>query len=191
MTQNKLTFTYQDLAIEIIDEPTYHTGSPDNTLSYDKQYLGAEAHQYTSSTHAISVRQGNQILSSCVVIGSGSATTIHENSTIHDNDHLLLCCGNTVFCLLLPHLDLQWQIHADPITCFQLFRLQDDYIVHGEMQITRIDKQGNIAWEFGGADIFVSVEGKQEIQIGHDRIVLTDFSNRIYTIDFYGKTIDT
>lgn len=84
---------------------------------------------------------------------------------------------------------MKWKTQTDPATCFQVFRLQNDYVVHGELQIVRIDKNGKIKWEFGSADIFVSVDNTEEFKIENDGILLTDFSNTKYKIGFDGRLI--
>lgn len=112
----------------------------------------------------------------------------NQNSFIIDEDHLVICFSDTIFCLSLPDLDLKWKIQIDPITCFQIFKLKDDYIVHGETQVTKLNKNGKIIWQFEGTDIFVSLDD-ESFRIDNDGILLTDFSNRKYKIDFDGKLI--
>lgn len=178
---------YKDWTIEVFDEPTYKYGSVDNNFNYTKCYFGDEALDHPTSKHGIKIYQDDQIIDSCIVIGSGGATGIYQNSSLLDNDQLLICCSNTVFCLMLPGLELKWKTQADQATCFQIFKQQGGYLVHGEIQVTKLDKDGNLKWEFSGADIFVSIDNEKEFIIEHDGILLTDFSKTKYKIDFDGK----
>lgn len=180
---------YKDLTIEVLDEPTYKFGSADNNFNYSKQYFGDGATEYPTSKHGIKIYQNDQSIDSCIIIGSGGATGIHENSSVLDKDQLLICCCDTVFCLTLPDLELKWKTQADQATCFQIFRQQEDYIIHGELQVTKLDKDGNKKWEFGGADIFVSIDNEEEFKIENDGILLTDFAKTKYKIDFDGKLL--
>ncbi|WP_209391334.1 hypothetical protein [Chryseobacterium sp. RR2-3-20] len=180
---------FKDLTIELIDEPTYTFNSTDNKFIYSKHYFVDGAKEYPTSKHGIKVYQNDQIIDSCIVIGSGGATGIHQNSSLIDNDQLLLCCCDTIFCLTLPNLELKWKIQADQATYFQIFKQQDEYIIHGELQITKLDKNGSKKWEFGGADIFVSKDNEEEFKIEKDGILLTDFAKTKYKIDFDGKLI--
>jgi hypothetical protein len=182
-------YQYKNLTIEVLDEPTYRLGSADNNFIYSKHYLGDGGQDYPTSKHGIKIFQDEQILESCIVIGSGGATGIRKNSTIIDNDNLLICCCDTVFCLTLPNLDLKWKTQADQATCFQIFKQQDEYIIHGEFQVTKLDKNGNKKWEFGGADIFVSIDNEEEFKLESDGILLTDFAKTKYKIDFEGKLL--
>lgn len=182
-------YKYQDLTIEVINELTYNLGSSDNNFSYIKHYCSDEATEYTTCKHGIKIYQDSQVIDSCIIIGSGGGTKIHQNSSLLDKNQLLICCGNTIFCLAIPYLDLKWKTKADVATCFQIFKQQNDYLIHGELRATKLDCEGTIKWEFGGADIFVSVDGEDEFKIENDGILLTDFMKIKYKIDFDGKLI--
>lgn len=183
------SYHYKDLTVEVIDEPTYKFGSADNLFNYSKHYFGEGAIEYPTSKHGIKINHVGQIIHSCIVIGCGGATGVYQNTSLFDNDQLVLCCCDTIFCLTLPNLDLKWKTRADQATCFQIFQQQDDYIVHGEIQITKLDKDGNKKWEFAGADIFVNIDGEEEFKIESDGILLTDFAKTKYKIDFDGKLL--
>lgn len=177
------------MTIEVIDEPTYKFGSTDNNFNFSKHYFGDGATEYLSSKHGIKIYQDGQIIESCIIIGSGGATAVHQNSSLLDKDQLIICCSDTIFCLTLPDLELKWKTQTDQATCFQIFKKQDDYIIHGELQVVKLDKDGKIKWEFGGADIFVSIDNEEEFKIENDGILLTDFAKTKYKIDFEGKLI--
>lgn len=183
------SYQYNDLTIVVLDEPVYKFGSSDNVFNYSKTYFGEDAANYPTSTHGIRIYKDDEIIDSCIVIGSGGATKIQNKSSLVDNDQLLICCCDTVFCLTLPCLELKWKSQVDCATCFQLFKNEDDYIIHGEFQVTKLDKDGNKVWEFGGADVFVSIDNEEEFIIESDGILLTDFAKTKYKIDFDGKLL--
>jgi len=182
-------YQYKDLRVEVMNEPDYKFGSSDNHFKYSKHYFGDGGTEYATSKHGIKIYRDEEIIDSCIVIGSGGATGVHQNASLLVNDHLLLCCSDTIFCLTLPGLALKWETKADQATCFQIFKHQDDYIIHGELQVTKLDKHGNKKWEFGGADIFVNIDNEEEFKLEPDGILLTDFSKTKYKIDFDGKLI--
>jgi len=182
-------YQFKNSIIEVLDEPTYKFDSPDNNFPYSKHYFGEGATVYPTSKHGVKIFQEDQVVNCCVIIGSGGATGIQKNSSLLDNDQLLLCCCDTVYCLTLPDLVLKWKTKADQATCFQIFKLQDFYITHGELQVAKLDKDGNKKWEFGGTDIFISIDNDEEIIFENDGIVLTDFGKTKYKIDFEGKLI--
>jgi hypothetical protein len=180
---------YKDLTIEVFDDPAYKYGAADNIFNYSNHYFSEGAEEYPTSKHAVKVYLEDQVIYSCILIGSGGATGLHQNSSLIDDDRLVICCCDSVFCLSLPNLDLRWKVQADQATCFQVFKLQEDYLVHGELQITRLDKAGKVKWQLGGADIFVSLGGEDEFKLERDHIMLTDFGRRIYKIDFDGRLL--
>lgn len=180
---------YKDLTIEVLDEPIFKVGSADNNFNYTKSYFGNGAEEYPTSNHGVKIFQDDVQTNNCILIASGGATGIHQNSSLVDNDHLLICCCDTIFCLTLPGLKLKWKTQCDPATCLQIYKQQDDYIIHGELQITKLNKDGQIKWEFGGADIFVSIENEGAFTLEDDGILLTDFAKVRYKIDFNGKLI--
>lgn len=182
-------YQYKYLTIEVLDEPTYKFGSADNNFNYSKHYFGDGAKEYPTSKHGIKIYQDYQIIDSCIIIGSGGATGVHQNSSLLDKDQLIICCCETIFCLTLPELELKWKTQADQATCFQIFKQEDDYIIHGELQVAKLDKFGKIIWEFGGADIFVCIDNEEEFKIENDGILVTDFAKTKYKIDFDGKLL--
>jgi len=119
-------YAYKDFIIEVTDEPTYSAGSSDNTFNYSKQYFGEGGQEYPVSKHGIKIIQDNQSLNSCIVIASGGATGIHKHSTLLNDDQLLVCCCDTIFCLSLPELDLKWKTQSDQATCFKIIKHHDD-----------------------------------------------------------------
>ncbi len=182
-------YHYKNFTIEVIDEPAYKYGSVDNSFCYSRIYFGDDAERYPTSKHGVKIYEDDQIIDSCIIIASGGTTGIHQNSTLVDNDQLLICCCDTIFCLALPDLALKWKTQADQATCFQVFKLQDGYIVHGELLITKLDREGNKKWEFGGDDIFVSINNEEVFKMDNDGILLTDFAMSKYKIDFEGKLL--
>jgi hypothetical protein len=183
------SYQYNDLTVEVINEPNYTFGSADNNFNYSKHYFGDRGTEYPTSKHGVRIYQGDQIVDNCIVIGSGGATGVHKNSSLLDNNQLLLCCCDTIFCLTLPDLNLKWKAKADQATCFQIFQQKDEYIIHGELQVTKLDRDGNQKWEFGGADIFVSIDNEEEFKLEPDGILLTDSGKTKYKIDFDGRLI--
>jgi hypothetical protein len=182
-------YQYKDFRIEVLDEPTFKVGSADNTFNYSKSYLGNGTEEYPTSHHGVKIFQDDVQINNCILIASGGATGIYQNSSLVDNDHLLICCCDTIFCLTLPDLKLKWETQCDQATCFEIYKQEDDYIIRGELQITKLNKDGQIKWEFGGSDIFVSIDNEEEFNLEDDGILLTDFSGVKYKIDFNGKLI--
>jgi hypothetical protein len=67
---------YKDLTIEVFDDPTYKFGSADNNFNYSKHFFGDNAQDYPTSKHGIKMLRDDQLINSCIIIGSGGATGI-------------------------------------------------------------------------------------------------------------------
>jgi len=133
---------------------------------------------------------GNSISKIICIAGDGGATSLHQNSFIVENDRLMVCCTDTVFCLEIPSLNLVWSVKADPFTCFGLYKQNDMYVVHGELTISRIDENGKLLWQNGGCDIFTTPEGNSDdFYVADSYIFATDWDYNIYKFDFDGNII--
>jgi len=86
-------------------------------------------------------------------------------------------------------LSLLWRTKADRATCFEIYKYQDSYIIHGELEIARLDKNGKILWQQSGSIIFTTLDGKDNFIITDNYILATDWENRKYKIDFNGQLI--
>ena len=139
---------------------------------------------------AVYLYQTEEEIKNVVLTGGGSVSSLWEKSALLDGDRLLIACGNEVFCILLPTLELLWHTQVDMATCFQIVAYQDDYITHGEVEIVRLNKQGEILWQFSGKDIFVSpTERTPAFTFTPMGIELVDFNYENYLIDYDGKII--
>ena len=180
--------TTEKYRIDIYADQTFKKGSADNVNQYDFVYFDKSEYHF-SSVYGIKVFQDDILLKSAVIGSIGGGTAIHSTSTIIENDRLLLCCSDTIFCLSIPDLTLLWRTKADQATCFEIFKYQGSYIVHGELEITRLDMNGKILWQQSGADIFTTLDGKDNFIITDNYILATDWENRKYKIDFNGQLI--
>lgn len=174
--------------IDVYADQTFTRGSADNVNNYDFVYFDKSEYHFPTVL-GINTFQNETLIKSAVIGSIGGGTGIHETSTIIETDRLLICCSDTIFCLSIPDLTLLWRTKADQATCFQIFKLQNDYLVHGELQISRLDKDGKIKWQFDGADIFTTSDGKDNFIITDNCILVTDWENRKYKIDFNGQLI--
>ncbi len=184
-----LEFTYKDLLIRLEVDNNFSADSAGNNYAYSQVYIGSDEDVFVTRNYGIKVMRGEHIIADCILMATGGATTLCENSALLDGDRLLVCCCDTLFCMELPTLQLVWQLKADWATAFQVFKLQDNYLVHGECEISRVARDGTFIWQFGGADIFVSLNGEEVISLGDDHIRLRDINSVSYIVDFNGNVI--
>jgi hypothetical protein len=167
-----------------------HAYSPNDSVhKYDHAYFFSKD-DYLGSIIGLEIRDDDVLLKSAVIGAEGGAIGIYANSFVYDNDRIVICCSNSIFCLSIPDLALLWRTKADLVTCFEVFKYQNDYIVHGELEISRVKNNGEIIWQQRGADIFTTINSSAEdFVIIDDYILATDWEGRKYKFDFDGNEI--
>lgn len=99
---------------------------------------------------------------------------------------------NDVLCVFSPdNASVTKQVRINPMgTMFEVHRLENDYILYGEMEIYRISQELIVKWFFSGKDIFVRYQGNEPaFLMKQDRICLYDFEDNYYEINFEGTLI--
>lgn len=161
----------------------------DGIDTYDFQYIENSIYKHSSSI-GIKVYKNEAFFKSAVIGAAGGSTTIHETSFVYDPDRIVICCSDTVFCLSIPYLSLLWKTRSDSTTCFEVFKYKTDYIIHGELEITRLGHDGEIIWQQSGADVFTSLNSKNDdFIITETYILVTDWNNKKYKFDFDGDIL--
>lgn len=183
---------YKGYTIDIIDDSNYTLNSSDNIVSYDFEYFDGKTNSdrvYPSSKHGIRITKDGAELASAIICEIGGYTTIHDNSFAITNDTILICCCDKIYSVSIPELKINWKKRFDPATCFAIHPFQDDFIIHGELQITRINREGNEKWKFIAGDIWVTPDGKESIELTDSRIKLTDWEGYVYELDSNGQEL--
>ena len=183
------TTTYKHFTILFSSNSAYDQNSAESIENYQKVYF-EESDYILPSIFGIKVFENENLISSAILGVGGGATTIHDNSYIISKNKLHICCGNFVFCLSIPELEIVWKTQTDEITCFEIFKVENEFIVHGEMEISKLDENGNIIWQRGGRDIFVTIEGVDDFLIKDNIILAKDFENNLYKFDLNGNQIN-
>ncbi|AMA49470.1 hypothetical protein [Flavobacterium covae] len=106
-----------------------------------------------------------------------------------ENQNLIMSLGFTFLSFNCETGKLNWKIRSDTAEIFEFYEIENDYLIRGELAIHRINKNGEIIWSYGGRDIWVNVNGKEEVKNNSDNIHLIDFENNEYIIDYNGETL--
>jgi hypothetical protein len=184
-----IRFNFGEYEIELVNESSYSEDSADNISKYDFVYRDEESKFYQSTNHGIKIFKDEKLCKSAIVCATAGATGIHKDSAVIVDEDILICCADKIFSLSLPDLQLNWMKQVDEATCFRIFKTENGLFVHGELNASRIDKDGNILWSVGFADILVTPDGKNEFIIHRDFIDITDWNHRKYKVSFDGKFI--
>lgn len=175
--------------IKFFDEADYKFDSMDNIKTYKKTFISGDKNVLTSQI-GIEVFEDDELKSSCIIGSEGGGTGITGNTTLISYGGLVVCCSNTVFKLTIPDLDLEWKTISDSATCFGIHYLDKDYVVHGELEITRLDKDGKIVWQQSGRDIWTTAEAFDDFAVYDDYILATDWEYNRYKFDFNGELLE-
>lgn len=72
---------------------------------------------------------------------------------------------------------------------FAIYLVNSGYIIHGEIEVFKLDFQLDKIWGFSGADIFVTQDNKLPFLIDGNRIKMYDWNGTYYEIDLNGQLI--
>ncbi|OWP84079.1 hypothetical protein BWK59_07185 [Flavobacterium davisii] len=106
-----------------------------------------------------------------------------------ENENLIMSLGFTFISFNFLTGKLNWKIRPDTAEIFEFYEIENDYLIRAELAIHRINKKGEVIWSYGGRDIWVNLNGKEEVKIYSDSIHLIDFDDNEYIIDYNGETI--
>lgn len=188
MKEPKEILVHGKYTIKLFDESDYTLGAPSHVRTYEKIFTDTNDLLVTSQI-GVALLAAEELKSSCLIGAVGCGTLIHPQSALLCYNQLIICCSNTVFKLTIPELDLVWKTVSDTITCLGIHQVGEDYIVHGELEITKIDKNGNIIWQLGGRDIWTTAEGTDNFAVYDDHLLATDWQYNTYKIDFDGNIL--
>ena len=74
-------------------------------------------------------------------------------------------------------------------TGIALYSFDDGLLVHGEIDVVKIDYDGNTEWSFSARDVWVTADGTDALRIEGDKIFLTDFEGHTYVLNRFGEEI--
>ncbi len=181
-----MVLKYVDFEIELVNDEHYTIGSADNTTKYDFEYNGDLK---STTKHGVLLKKHGEIVKSVILFGDKGQTSIHQRSAVVFDDMLIVCVSNLVFCLYLPSLELRWVSEIDEVTCLQIFKTSESYLIHGEMAITRIAFTGDVIWSYSGEDIFVSPNESENIKLTAHGIEIADWGGKNYLLGYDGVLI--
>lgn len=184
-----MKLNYKNFEIEVFDGPNYILNSVDNLRPYEKVYF-LNLNQEDTTKHTIIIKESGNEISNAKIYGVGKFSGIFDNSFILEDDKLWILSQYKVYCLNIPYLELLWQKEFDLHANISIYKLEEDILIHGELEIFRITKEGNIIWSFGGRDIWVNIEGKMELSFENNTIQLFDFVSNEYILDFNENQIE-
>lgn len=179
----KLSLPAQDAEIKLYEDSTFTLNSMDNLRSYDLIYVAPETDHFSTKIGLTSSER------SVIILAGGGASGIHPNCATLCRGRLFVCVGDSLFALSIPYLELLWIVQADSATCFGVYSIDDGVLIHGELEISRVDDHGKILWQKSGSDIFVTPEGEAAFQIVTNEVYALSWDGRRYKFDLDGNDL--
>ena len=185
-----MNIEYKNFVIEIIDETCYLLNSKNNTYNYNKVYVVGTETEY-STKYGIRIKNSeNEIIKDCLLVcNTGAGTSVCKETCVIDAETVFICISNVVVSLSLIELELNWFKEVDFATAFGIYKMNEDFIIHGELYITRINKKGEIIWQQSGSDIFVLPCDfpTENFCIKDNKIFVQSWDERKYRISYNGE----
>ncbi len=178
-------YNYNEYNICIKEAPPYSFDSTDN--KYYDTVIVIEEKDFNKSIE-VEVEQYGETKTVLMVV---PYYTPVESFVAPHRDGLFMML-NDVLCIFSPEtVSVTKQTRINPMgTMFEVYPLENDYILYGEMEIYRISEELIVKWVFSGRDIFVRYQGNEPaFLLKQDRICLYDFEDNYYEITFEGKLI--
>ena len=191
-TSHKIIVELPNSHLELFDDCHYTPYSTDNPVPYKKIYLSKDIEDRSFQIVArvgILLRDKidrENLINSAIICESGGATHLGPQSFLIRGNELILCICNHLYSLDLNSLDLNWRTQVDDITCFSLHEFGGGILTHGELQLSFLNFNGTLQWEFLARDIFVTYEESPAFRIENDLIV-KDFSGYEYHVNSKGE----
>lgn len=177
----------QICTVEILIDDAYRIESPEkqqydiiwNPSLYDVEDL--------SKTLSIAVDLGDRAYRIALI---GSIYSRDDDCAVLEENTLLVLQNDTITKINLYDGSLLLHKNLNCFGCnFGVYRVNDGYILYGEIEITMLDMELNPKWSFSGRDIFVSRSEEESFVICDDGIELYDWQGNFYKIDFGGTLI--
>ena len=189
--------------IEVSEDNDYSFNSTDNIHSYDV-ILNPENRRRDDFHKKISIKTEDK--SALLICGYCS----YSDNVLFVDNLLVIMCENIIYkidvekmeivfrkvmCASLQQLDEASEViistEKSPvcISTFEIHKIQNGYIVYGEMEILKLDDDFNVLSMFMGKDIFVTVDGSPAFEMNENGIVVRDFIGNIYYLDYNCKLI--
>lgn len=177
-----------DYNITIEQDKHYTVNSADNK-KYDYVFNPSN---YTKKdfTKTLSVTVDSEIKQTTfALIGSGFSCC--ENCAVLDGHNLILMQNRDFIMIDLQSNTILQHKTLDVTDClYEVHQYQKDYIVYGELSVYRLSSNFDIVWRFSGADIFVSPNSERCFVLDDENIVLSDWNNNRYILDYDGNLIE-
>lgn len=181
----KILYQGVEVIISVIE-----TLKPIPDISFDNT-IGDFNNDY-GQRHIIEQRDVTGLTKRTLIANDGSHVPLSNDSLIHKDKAIYFCSGKYICKWNITQAVLEWCIELDFVSCFtiQFLDNEDSILVSGESELSKIDLNGSVLWQYSGFDIFVTQDGKFGAKVIEDKIYITDWNDILHVLDFEGNLIN-
>lgn len=183
---------FKNFEIELKDDASYRIKPASNPI-YRYEFSNGEIIKnlaFTINKRAVIVRDAKDKheISSAILCENGGKAELTQDSFKLAEDRLWICVGDKMYCLSMPSLEVIWFNNVDFGTIHSVNFFAEDLIIHGNMGLARIGKDGEIKWKFNeGNGVFIPGEGR--LRIFEKHLELIDGNDQKFKINEFGEAI--
>ncbi|MEA5016077.1 MAG: hypothetical protein VB099_16105 [Candidatus Limiplasma sp.] len=122
----------------------------------------------------------------------GSFYAGHDDFALVDDERLIVLVDTEIFVVDIAtgRLLLHKELKVDWQSLWSIYRFGGGYIIHGEIEIVKLNNCFDTEWTFCGGDIWVTLDPAQKaFEIRGDTLRLHDWNGRYYLLNTAGQEI--
>lgn len=120
----------------------------------------------------------------------GSFYSNADHCAVLDGSNLTILMDDEIVLFDLKTVSITAHKTIGDETYFSIYPISGGYLIHGELEILRLDNKYERVWSFYGSDIWVTQDGTHEaFMIANDQIMLEDWNGVKYALDMDGRLI--
>lgn len=174
--------------VRLFEDTGYVLGSTYNARTYDL-IIKPKAELPEYSVFGVDIVVGNKSYS--VALIGDECAFIGRHVALLEGEKLIVVQNSKVIVFSATEAKLLGAYTVDDdgthLEYFEIYRLNDNYLLRGENKITLLDGDFNERWTVTGDDVFVNPDREHDFIISDDKITVYDYMDRKYEITFDGK----
>ncbi|MBQ3692969.1 MAG: hypothetical protein II931_06615 [Clostridia bacterium] len=176
-------------SIDISMDDTYTLESADNPFSY-KVVFNPDNYRKNDFYKVMSVKVNDGINeTNFAVIGDGVFTYPYSCAVLN-GDILTLLLNEYLMFIDISNFTMKEYRNIGFDCNFSIDPCKYGYLIYGELSILFLDFDFNVKWHFSGCDIFVSCSGKIPFAFDDQKIMLYDWCDNYYELDYDGNLLN-
>ncbi len=173
----------KNFTAEISFDDTYTVNSADNVTKYDKVLDPMGIKEYYKFLRIAIKHKGETRL-----IGLICRFLTYESCAVLRDDDLVILSEDYLLSLDLKKCEIAAVQKLDIFeSTFGIYPYKEDFIIHGELDISRVDKDFKLLWQVDGEDIFVTLDSTLPFEMNDNGITARDFLGNVYSIGYDGE----